>query len=61
MVPAVSLNNQSFFKADKVDDERPDLFLAAELVPIQLPAPQMPPQETFRISGTSAQNTGSFS
>jgi hypothetical protein len=49
VLTTVNLNNQSFLKADKVYDVRPNGLLTAELVAINLIAAQMLPQLPLSI------------
>jgi hypothetical protein len=49
MLPAVKLYDEPFFKTHEIGDIMPNRLLAAELEPVDLLAPEMPPQEFFGV------------
>jgi hypothetical protein len=58
MLPAIGLNDQHGFKAEKIYDVRIDNHLATELVACQAARPEMPPQQQLGIGGLLAQRAG---
>jgi hypothetical protein len=47
VLPAIRLDDQSFSQADKINNIRPDSFLAPEFATGQLPAAEMLPEPMF--------------
>jgi hypothetical protein len=59
MLPAVSLDNNSLFVADKISNETADLLLSPEFQTLKLFCSQVFPQEPFSVSGVPSQFFGS--
>ncbi len=57
MLATVGFYDQLFVVADEIDDKPPDLFLPAKFEAIHLPGTQMLPEQTFSISGISAESS----
>jgi hypothetical protein len=49
MLPAVKLDDESCLKTHEIGDVLTNGLLAAELEPVDLLAPEMPPQEFFGV------------
>jgi len=58
MLTAVGLDNQFGLETQEIDDIRLDSHLTPELVSVQPPPSQLPPQQLFGIGGMPAQCAG---